>query len=60
MTRYTYKPNRFLRPHRDKRTVLDKMKANWRALVVAGASLSVGMNQSFQQQLLKEISNARE
>ena len=60
MTKYTYKPNRFLRPHRDKRTALDKMKANWRALVVAGASLSAGMNHNCQQQILKEISNTRE
>lgn len=60
MTKYTYKPNRFLRPHRDKRTALDKMKAKFRALVVAGTSLSAGMDQILQKQLLKEMSGGRE
>lgn len=49
MTKYTYKPNRFLRPHRDKRTALNKMKAKFRALIVADASLSISVDMPFQK-----------
>lgn len=60
MTQYTARSNRFLRPHRNKRTELDKLKAKWRSLILIGGTFVSAIDETMQRRVLQEMKNMRE